>query len=416
MARYSTARRQRGVTLILVALLLFVFIAIAALAVDIGLLYTARTSAQHAADAAALAGAYEFTNPCASPTPPSGCIGWTLTGAAFTAATRTAEQNTILGASPAITAEIDTSPCPAPDGDSWVCIDTTNRRVAVNVARTGANGIAAHFARIFGLQHLSLSAFAVAEAGTAEEEPSGDSSHALKPVFLPNTIFSSLLPSEACTQRQVIFDEATRTITAWADPYFGQPLIIRPGDPHKAAAPSQFFSLDFSLPEDPLRGGAMYRCTWGASINECGGSVPFSCNDMNVSVVNPLDVETGNMVGPTTEGINLMIGSPPTDDWSSYQERLEAGPTSSPNLAVAPIWDNCNPPEIRPGTNYGVHVLGFVQIFVDSVVQSGSSRGDVTARILRTINCDEVDFGGTEPPPPGPYTIPIRLVHTSAQD
>src|SRR5437879_3423852 len=52
---------ERGMTIVMVAISILLLMAMAALAVDVGVLYTARTSAQHAADSAALAGAYTFT-------------------------------------------------------------------------------------------------------------------------------------------------------------------------------------------------------------------------------------------------------------------------------------------------------------------------------------------------------------------
>src|ERR1051326_4383256 len=51
---------ERGMTLLLVCILMFAMIAMAALAIDVAWLYTARSEAQRAADAAALAGAKEF--------------------------------------------------------------------------------------------------------------------------------------------------------------------------------------------------------------------------------------------------------------------------------------------------------------------------------------------------------------------
>src|ERR1044072_7870950 len=78
--------RARGLTVPMLALFLVVLLVMAALAVDMGILYTARTSAQHAADAAALAGAFTFvTNPIAS--------SIDATSAALTSATK----NSILG-------------------------------------------------------------------------------------------------------------------------------------------------------------------------------------------------------------------------------------------------------------------------------------------------------------------------------
>jgi len=137
-----------------------------------------------------------------------------------------------------------------------------------------------------------------------------------------------------------------------------------------------------------------------------------------------LDTKTGNMVGPTTQGINELIGTPPNvDSWidgtspSLFQLAPPGGGTSpsSRSLAVAPVWDNCNHP-IGSGTTYTAPVLGFVQVFVDSVVQSGSTRGNVTAHILGKTECGEVEDGGTDPgPTAGPLTIPIRLVQKPKQ-
>ncbi|MCK5482256.1 MAG: hypothetical protein KAJ13_01085, partial [Gemmatimonadetes bacterium] len=56
-ARFSDRLDQRGATLVLVAISLVVLISAAALAVDVGLLTTARTEAQRTADMAAHAGA-----------------------------------------------------------------------------------------------------------------------------------------------------------------------------------------------------------------------------------------------------------------------------------------------------------------------------------------------------------------------
>src|SRR5215468_2184327 len=78
--------RERGLTIPMLALFIVVLIVMAALAVDLGLLYTARTSAQHAADAAALAGAFTFvTNPRAN------------SSDASSAAVASATENSILG-------------------------------------------------------------------------------------------------------------------------------------------------------------------------------------------------------------------------------------------------------------------------------------------------------------------------------
>ncbi len=54
---------ERGVTLPLTALFLVVLFVFAALAIDLGIAFTARTSAQHVADAAALARSLHLRKP-----------------------------------------------------------------------------------------------------------------------------------------------------------------------------------------------------------------------------------------------------------------------------------------------------------------------------------------------------------------
>lgn len=55
-------KAQRGQTIILVAIALASLVAMAALAIDVVTLYSARSEAQNAADAAALAGAKSFVD------------------------------------------------------------------------------------------------------------------------------------------------------------------------------------------------------------------------------------------------------------------------------------------------------------------------------------------------------------------
>src|SRR5688572_17954946 len=52
--------KQDGYIIVVLAATIFILLGFAAMAVDSGILYTAQTAAQRAADAAALAGAYTF--------------------------------------------------------------------------------------------------------------------------------------------------------------------------------------------------------------------------------------------------------------------------------------------------------------------------------------------------------------------
>src|SRR5438445_13711730 len=65
----NTSKKQEGFVLVVLAIVLLALVGFLALAVDIGVLYSARTSAQGVADAAALAGAFTFINDTKSPQP-----------------------------------------------------------------------------------------------------------------------------------------------------------------------------------------------------------------------------------------------------------------------------------------------------------------------------------------------------------
>lgn len=433
---------QKGVTLVTTTLMLVAFIGIAALAIDTGMLYSARTSAQHAADAAALAGAYEFRNPCYSDTPPVGCGAFDIHLAAFNAGQRTAAQNKIFGEPVMIGTQRDASPCPSADLATWICVDETNQRVTANVARSGGLGIVTYFARIFGSNTANVSAIATAEAGIAGA-PTGTSSHCLKPIFIPNTVLArnadgTPVPVQtACNAGQVIFDpnQSPPQPTSWAQSQFSSGMypkvIVRNGDPHKAAdvlAPSQYYSLDFGS------GASTYQCALAQCLNTCGVPDLISCSNN----VNTLNTENGRMTQATITGIDNLIapgGSTP-DSWINGSSPSEfqlgdgtTGPTSK-SLAVAAVWNNCTTgPYSGSGTQYAgasigpgkesVPVIGFIQVFFDGVTQKsagttggGSTYAEVTAHILPPIACGEVEGGG--PPPAGPMTIPIRLVQSPA--
>src|SRR3989442_8726909 len=65
----NNSKKQEGFVLVVVAIVLVALIGFLALAVDVGVLYSARTSTQEVADAAALAGAGTFINDTQSPQP-----------------------------------------------------------------------------------------------------------------------------------------------------------------------------------------------------------------------------------------------------------------------------------------------------------------------------------------------------------
>jgi Flp pilus assembly protein TadG len=374
---------QRGMTLMVVCLLLIAFLGVAALCIDLGVLYTARTSAQHAADAAALAGAFTFVN---SPTA-------TQPDAAQQEAIAVASSNTILGQTVTISA-----------GD--VVVDTAKRQVTVTVSRTGGSGVNTFFAKALGLSQVGVQAQAMAQASK-----SAGGARCIKPVYLPNTILSALNPAAACTQGQIIFD-GVGNLSPWAQSaggqfrFAGQCTLIRPTTPSGALVPSQFYSLDFGS------GAATYRAVWSSCLNEVAGASPqvVNCGDS-------IPVETGNMVGPTNQGVSNMMGNPP-DTWLGpdsttgifmYQTATGVSDTSK-SLGLFAVWDNCHHP-ITSGTHgQSAPIIGFLEMFVDGMSNncSGTANGGNHVRVhaVSANGCNN----GNGPGSTGPFAVPVQLV------
>jgi hypothetical protein len=368
---------QRGMTVPMVALFIVCLFAMAALALDLGVLYTARTSAQHAADAAALAGAFTFLNPIA-PQPA------TATGAATTIGQR----NHILRQQVAIS-------------EADVNVDVPNRRVTVTVPRTGADGIVTYFARVMGINQADVVARATAEAAR-----NGTGSRCLKPIYVPNTVLSTKDPAEACdpANRETLFD-GNGQLTAFAQQRFGVPMPIRPSNPQNALAPGQFYSLDFGS------GANTYECAIANCLNQCDVAEPI------VRCGQAYPLKTGNMVGPTRQGIDTLIGDPP-DEWVNVGEYRD-GDTglvkdTSNSVVVTPVWDNCTQ-TVSPGyAGQQVRVIGFLNMFVDGMVGQNVQARMVTATPCATSGggAGEGSEGGPTGANTGPWGVPVRLVQT----
>jgi len=142
----SKLREERGAVLVLMAFALVVFLGIAALAVDLGLLFVARSEAQRTADAAAHAGAGYFLG---APNDGDG---------ARAAAVAMAAANTVRG--DPVTLD--------PSADIDVEMSGNQRLVRVQVLRTedSGNPIQTLFARVLGIQEVGVSASAAAEIFT----------------------------------------------------------------------------------------------------------------------------------------------------------------------------------------------------------------------------------------------------------
>src|SRR5450631_3333702 len=160
--------KQRGQTLVLVAISLVVLVSMAALAIDLTTLYVARTEMQRAADAAALAGAEAFVDSGA--TTDAGESDLTLqtlaTNMANQFVTGVVARNAVGGITPQlVSSTIDFS-------------RPSDPQITVTLQRTD---VPTFFARIFGRRLATVTATATAEAYNSSL-PVGSSATNMPPV------------------------------------------------------------------------------------------------------------------------------------------------------------------------------------------------------------------------------------------
>jgi hypothetical protein len=152
------------------------------------------------------------------------------------------------------------------------------------------------------------------------------------------------------------------------------------GNPQQAIAPGQFFPVNYP-PLDhpdtsPLTGGDWYR-EW---MTECE---PFS-----VGIGDRLQLEPGNMVGPTAQGVGDLIAQDPGAYWDSATQSVMGSDYGlSPRIGLVPFFDPTMPPE--SGRNW-VTVTKIGAFFIESV----GPGSQVNARFIQVTQTGQPCEGG----------------------
>src|SRR5438445_6144398 len=186
-------KSERGVTLLLAALTMFVVLAMAALAIDVASLYVAKSESQRSAESAAMAAARALVAAGVTGDPSNSSGIWqTACTAAVQQAQFVAGQNKIGGAAPSaaqVTVTFPNAPNKT-DCSGTNSIFGINPQVAVSVQR---NDLPTFFSRIWRKNPITVSSSATAEAFN----PSNSGSiaggqgvpvapHCVKPWMIPN--------------------------------------------------------------------------------------------------------------------------------------------------------------------------------------------------------------------------------------
>jgi Flp pilus assembly protein TadG len=379
-------RNERGMTLVFVACGLLAFIAATMLAIDVGMLMTARNQAQNSADAGALAGAVG--------------LGFndyndrTETGPAVVSAIAAAANpanNVMYGAVSVTPSDVvfENDPTGEPN------------RVKVTVYRNAERGnpLTTIIASIFGFTNTDVGATATAEVSPA------NAMTCVKPFTIPDLwIENTDPPFVSMSSTFEIYDNHGNPLPD-ADVYIpadqpgytgynqeahrGTILMIRAGTGTNIE-PSMYFSLALDGMDET--GAEEYE--W--NIDHCNTRI-MRWNDRLIQ-------EPGNMMGPTVTGIEELIAQDPAAVWDSRCNCIKNsafGSGRSPRLFPIPLYDPTYYSEGRRNGRYAdLKVANWIGFFAEEV-RSNSIYGRIQPIAgIRT----------GDPVPAGVFPIAIRLI------
>jgi len=418
----SRRKNERGVIITLVAMfMLFVVGAMAALAIDVVSLYTARSEAQLAADSAALTAARVLANSgmTSSTDPLLASNAQTL---ASTIATQVAETNQVGG----------TNLTAAQINVTFPTSSQQNPHVTVQIT----SNIPTFFSRIWGRTQLQVKASATAEAYNS----SGLALGALggpAPPPAPTCVKPWVLPNIDPTGNQM-FTTATGAINnsalvGWTDPNPYPNYMFHRLRPTQTPIAWQYYEGDQT--SFPAPTSALPTCGFGApdpyqtSIVGCV-QVPITCGStVNLNQTpdtNFRSAEAVNCLTHSTAGVAGDGDSIYQNPYGGTDEPFQfLGGTNNPvagaidnqilvsdSLVTVPVYDNAGVSG-APGTT-PVTIIGFVQLFLNSdgtgTLTTGPSAGHIKTTIVNMVGCGTSASGPPYVYGNGPSAVPVRLI------
>ena len=326
MRRIEKLRRdEKGMTYVFVGLGFMAFLSASMLAIDVGMLMTARSQAQNSADSGALAGAtalvYDsFTDHSAG-------------GPAVTSALTAAHANLVMGG------DVSSNPTDVEFLQNPTTGEQSRVRVTVWRSSERGNPIPTLIAQYFGVRSASIGAVATAEAAPS------NAMDCVKPFTIPDKWVEKQTGPWDPTDTYDAYNNKGQPLAnpdiyipaynadGTANPNYtgysnerdkGTELVIRAGTGNNIT-PTFYFSL--AMTNDT--GGDDYR--W--NIGNCNTTV-YHVGDLLVQ-------EPGNMEGPTVQGITGLINRDPNALWDSANLKVinSAFGSHSPRIFPIPLYD-----------------------------------------------------------------------------
>jgi len=317
-------------SLVFIGLGMMAFVSASMLAIDVGMLMTARSQAQNSADAGALAGAVSLVY--------DSYTDRSAGGPAVTSAIRGSQMNNVMSGQVSV----------LPGDVEFPNNPTTGEpnRVKVSVRRTASRGnpVATMIARYFGMATTDIGATATAEASPA------NAMDCVKPFTIPDKWIEKQTPPFNSSDTYDAFNNKGQPLAnpdiyipaynadGSANPNYtgyrmfaaypggptdvGTVLTIRAGTGNNIT-PSFYFSL--AMTDDS--GGSDYR--WNIA----------NCNHTHYHSGDLLVQEPGAMEGPTVQGIADLIAQDSTARWDGQKVVSPQYGNHSPRVFPIPLYD-----------------------------------------------------------------------------
>ena len=456
--------RERGVTMAFVALSMLALISMAALSIDIGALYEAKTEAQRSADLAALAAArmISLEGATGDPTGPA-TISWAdvcggATSPASLAAIAIAQQNLINGAAPStinvyygtrngVTA--GTSDCTGAGPEF-----TVNPVIQVNVQQAT---LPTYFARVFSLITSGAGGNSgVSATGTAEVYNSSGSGalpagmvpvqpRCVKPWLVPNADpgnggltfvnLSNGTITNAGTQISAPKGVIGESFALHADcGGTATPACAPPSMPKGTGGSGILQYVPATTTGTVVAVASNSSCSlsnnFQSEIAGCDQTTVYACGTPtavtpnlteNPEYLTPASGDTATGIQCLTNslsGSDQLAGGSATPDYPFQimagfgNPLVQAGVvnnddivTTSNSIVTLPIFDSSGPPTAPlPPV---VTVVGYLQVFIDGV-SGGPTGGYPTVTVLNVSGC--TNAAGGNPTVAGSSPVPIRLI------
>lgn len=374
--RVTSIRSERGATMIVVAVAMTALLGFLALAIDLGMLYVAHSDAQRAADASALAGASAFLDNSNS----------AAVGPAHQRALEYATRNTFQNG-------------PIDSANVAITVLQDSNKVGVYIHRDSVRTL---FARVLGIRTVPIAAFAAAQAVQA------GAAKCLKPIAIPDMWFDAnddknsdrvmdngeqwVFGDNPGDRYEAFTGSNSSTATGYGSGFrnstspgfsndFGRQLQIKEQDPQSpyVASPGVFYP--WQIPTDPNQA----PCKGGFGGASAYRNDICSCNNSSVTLGTPYPIKTGNMVGPTWQGVGELIKDDPNAYWDPSTQTVKGSTfggswMNSPRVVKLALFA---PGQITKSGMTTITFNNFALMFIES---QKTQKDPVTGRFLYFVS------------------------------